>query len=71
MVDLKGNLAETTTPFLKANLSSRWSTSESGQYHVHPNDGVGQEIKDEDGLTVAWTLSPELAHRIVRLLNSE
>jgi hypothetical protein len=24
-----------------------------------------------DELTVAWTLSPELAHRIVRLLNSD
>jgi hypothetical protein len=40
-------------------------------YSVHQTDGIGQEIKDEDGLTVVWTVNPELAHRIVRLLNSE
>lgn len=67
MVDMKGNLPETTTPTLKA----RWSTSGSEAYHVHANDGIGQEIKDINGLTVAWTVLPEMAHRIVRMLNAD
>lgn len=58
-------------PSGSASFSGTWGTSESGEFRVHPNDGIGQEIKDEDGLTVAWTVNPELAHRIVRLLNSE
>jgi hypothetical protein len=67
VVDTKSNLPDATTTSLKANLSGTWDTSESGGFRVHPNDGIGQEIKDE----VAWTVNPELAHRIVRLLNSE
>ena len=58
-------------PSESASFSGTWDTSESGEFSVHPNDGIGQEIKDENGLTVAWTVNPELAHRIVRLLNSE
>ena len=58
-------------PSESANSVGRRSTSESGGFSVHLNDGIGQEIKDEDGLTVAWTVNPELAYRIVRLLSSE
>jgi len=58
-------------PSESASFSGTWDTSESGAFRVHPNDGIGQEIKDENGLTVAWTVNPELAHRIVRLLNSQ
>jgi hypothetical protein len=55
-----------------ASYSTHLDTQESRTpYSVHQTEGIGQEIKDENGLTVAWTVIPELAHRIVRLLNSE
>lgn len=55
-----------------ASFSTGWNTPEQpGDYSVRSSGNIGQEIKDEDGLTVAWTVTPELAHRIVRLLNSE
>ena len=55
-----------------SNSSGQWATSENMAYRVRPCNGIGQEIVDEStGLTVAWTTSPELAHRIVRLLNED
>ena len=55
-----------------SNSSGRWATSENMAYRVRPCNGIGQEIVDEStGLIVAWTTSPELAHRIVRLLNQD
>ena len=46
--------------------------SASEGYRVRQSDGCGQEILNEStGLIVAWTTSPELAHRIVRLLNED
>lgn len=32
---------------------------------------IEQDILDRDGKVVAWTTDAALAHRIVRLLNSE
>lgn len=55
-----------------SNSSGLWATSENMAYRVRRCNGIGQEIVDEStGLTVVWTTSPELAHRIVRLLNQD
>ena len=57
----------------RASNSMAWATPEqTKQFSVRESGNIGQEIVDEStGLIVAWTTSPELAHRIVRLLNED
>jgi len=55
-----------------ASYSTEWSTPEQpGDYSVRSSGNIGQEILDRDAKVVAWTTDAVLAHRIVRLLNSE
>jgi hypothetical protein len=72
LVRSRGRTTTFGTGRKSANFSTGWNIPEQpGDYSVRSSGNIGQEIKDEDGLTVAWTVNPELAHRIVRLLNSE
>ena len=55
-----------------ANNSTGWATPEHpSDFSVRSSSNIGQEVLDADGKVVAWTTSPELAHRIVRLLNQD
>ena len=56
-----------------ASNSTAWATPEqTNRFSICESGNIGQEIVDEStGLIVAWTTSPELAHRIVRLLNED
>jgi len=55
-----------------ANNSMEWATHEQmNRFSVRESGNIGQEVLDADGNVVLWTTSPELAHRIVRLLNED
>lgn len=56
----------------RASNSTGWATHEQTyQFSVRESGNIGQEVLDADGKVVAWTTDIVLAHRIVRLLNSE